>query len=30
MKDLSDIFIENSKGSFDNIIKEDLLELFKY
>ncbi|MFM1564238.1 DEAD/DEAH box helicase [Helcococcus ovis] len=30
MKDLSDIFIENSKGSFDNISKEDLLELFKY
>ncbi|MFM1583304.1 DEAD/DEAH box helicase [Helcococcus ovis] len=30
MKDLSDIFVENSKGSFDNISKEDLLELFKY
>ncbi|MFM1542615.1 DEAD/DEAH box helicase [Helcococcus ovis] len=29
-KDLSDIFIENSKGSFANMSKEDLLELFKY
>ena len=28
-KELSDIFVENSKGSFSSLTKEELLDLFK-